>query len=104
MLHDLGDVIGALIDVGIGDDEQDALRRTFDQAAGGFENRGAGSFGADQGAGDVEAVFGEQVVEVVAGDAAGDVGKFLADQIAVLIGDLLEGGVDLIAAVVAAAR
>ena len=82
--HDFGDVIGALINVGIGDDEQHALRRTFDQAACGFENRGAGSFGADQGAGDVESVFGEQVVQVVAGDAAGNVGEFLADEIGVV--------------------
>ena len=47
VLHDFGDVVGALIDVGIGDDQQDALRRALDQAAGGFEDCGAGAFGAD---------------------------------------------------------
>ena len=99
VLHDFGDVVGALIDVGIGDDQQDALRRTLDQAAGCFENRDAGAFGADQCAGDVEAVFGEQVVQVVAGDAARDVGELLADQIAVCVGDLFQGGVDVVGAV-----
>ena len=104
-VEDFGDVVGALINVGIGDDQQNALRWALDQAAGGFEDCGAGAFGADQGAGDVESVFGEQVVEVVAGDAAGDVGEFLADQVGVLGGDLLQGGVDLGGAVrVAAAR
>ncbi len=86
--HDFGDVVGALKNVGIGYDQENALRRAFDQAAGGFEDCGAGSFGTDQGAGDVEAVFGEEVVEVVAGDAAGDWGEFLADLIAVGFGDL----------------
>ncbi len=77
--HDFGDVVGALENVGIGDDQEDSCWRAFDEAAGGFEDCGAGSFGADQGAGDVESVFGEEIVEVVAGDAAGDVGEFLAD-------------------------
>ena len=87
--QDFRDVVGALINVGIGDDEQHALGRTFDQAAGGFEDGGAGSFGADQSAGDVESVFGQQVIQVVAGDAAGDVGELLADEVGVLVGDLL---------------
>ena len=42
--HDFGNMIGALINVGIGDDEQHALGRTLDQAASGFEDRGTGSF------------------------------------------------------------
>ena len=66
-------MVGALIDVGIGDDQQDALRRALDQAACGFEHGGAGAFGADQRARDVEAVFRQQVVQVVAGDAAGNI-------------------------------
>ena len=73
MRHDFGNVVGALINVGIGDDQQHALGRAFDQAAGGFENRDARAFGADQCAGDVESILGQKVVQVVAGDAAGNV-------------------------------
>src|SRR5262249_4814379 len=51
----------------------------FDQAAGGFEDGCAGSFGADECAGDVEVVFGKKIVQVVSGDAARDVGELLAD-------------------------
>ena len=36
----------------------------------GGDDVGAGAFGADQRAGDIEVVFGQQLVEVVAGDAA----------------------------------
>ena len=46
----------------------------------------------------LEAVFGEQVVEVVSGDAAGDVGELAADLIAVAVGEGLEAGVDFGAA------
>ena len=55
--HDFGDAIGALKDVRVGDQQQDACWRAFHQAAGGLEDRGAGSFGTDQRAGDVEAIF-----------------------------------------------
>ena len=68
--------------------------------AGGEIERGgddvdAGALGADQGAGHVEAVLGEQFVEVVAGDAAGNARKFFADQIGVAIANAREAGVDL---------
>ena len=96
--HDFGHVIGALINVGIGDDEQHALRRAFDQAASRFENRDAGAFGSDQGAGHVESVLGQEKIQVVAGDAARNFGKTLADEIAVGGGDALQSGVDLAAA------
>ena len=52
----------------------------------------------------MEIVFGEEVVEVVAGDSAGDLRKLFADFVCVLVGDLPEGGLDLIDAIVAAAR
>ena len=95
--HDFGHVIGALINVGISDDQQHALRRAFDQAASGFENRDAGAFGPDQGAGDVESILGQEIVQVVAGDAARNFGKTLADEIAVGSGDTLQSGVDFAA-------
>ena len=88
-------MVGTLIDVRISDDDENTLRWALDQTARGFESCRASAFRADERAGDVEAVFREKVVEVVAGDAAWDVWEFLADQVGVLIGDLLEGGAEL---------
>ena len=45
--RDFRNGVSALEDVGIGDDCEDALRRAFDEAAGGFEYRRASSFGTD---------------------------------------------------------
>jgi hypothetical protein len=72
-------VVGAPIDVRIGDDYEHALRRTFHKTARGFEDCDAGSFGTYQGSRYVKTVFGEQVIQVVAGDSAGNVGEPLAD-------------------------
>jgi hypothetical protein len=41
-----------------------------------LEDDGAGAFAADERAGDVEAVLGQELVEVEAGDAARDAGNF----------------------------
>src|SRR5208282_109606 len=98
MLHDLRDVVGADVDVGPSDDEEHPRRRTFDETAGGFENRDACAFGTDQRARHVKAAFGEQVVEVVSGNAARNVGKLAADLLAVAVGEGLEAGVDFGAA------
>ena len=49
----------------------------------GFEDGDAGAFAADECAGNVESVFRKELVEVVAGDAAGDIGEALADEVAV---------------------
>src|SRR5581483_4976724 len=95
IVEDFRHVVGALVDVGIGDDQQNPLRRALDQPAGGLQRCGAGSFRAHQGAGYVEAIFRQQVMQVVAGDATRDVGEFLADEVCVLIGDLLQGYADL---------
>ena len=98
MLHDLRDVVGAEIDIGPSDDEQHPRRRTLDEAASRFENRDASAFGADESARHVKAAFGEQVVEVVSGNAARNVGKLAADLLAVAVGEGLEAGVDFGAA------
>ena len=58
MLHDLRDVVGADINVGPSDDQQHTRRRTLDQAAGGFENRDACAFGADERARYMKTTFG----------------------------------------------
>jgi len=82
-------MIGTLKNIGVGDHKKHARWRTFDEAAGGFEDGDARAFGADQCAGDVKAVFGEQIVEVVSGDATRNVGEASADEFGVLGRDLL---------------
>ena len=94
VLHDFRHMVGALINIGIGDHQQHAFGRTFDQAARRFENSDAGAFGANERARNVEAILRQKIVQVVAGDAARDVGKALADEIAVGGGDGLQFGVD----------
>src|ERR1039458_6187786 len=98
VLHDLRHVVGADVNIGPSDDEQHTRRRTLDEAAGGFENRDASSLGADERARHVKAAFREQVVEVVSGNAARNVGKLAADLLAVAVGEGLEAGVDFGAA------
>ena len=66
MGQDVGNVIGALKNVGISDQQQDPGRRAFDQTASGLEDRDAGAFGPDQGAGNIETIFRQQEIEVVA--------------------------------------
>src|SRR6266436_3050498 len=57
MLHDLRDVVSAEINIGPSDDDERTRRRTLDQAAGGFENRDASAFGADESTRHVKAIF-----------------------------------------------
>src|SRR5437660_1534702 len=98
MLHDLRDVVGTEINIWPSDEEQRPRWRTLDQTAGGFENRAASTFGADERARHVKAVFGEQVVEVVSGNATRNIRKLAADLLAVAVGDGLESSVDFGAA------
>ena len=77
VLEEQGDVVGGDEDVVEADADEGAELGAFDEAERGAEDDGAGAFAADEGAGDVEAVFGEELVEVEAGDAAGDVGGSL---------------------------
>ena len=44
----------------------------FHELQGCAKDDGTGAFAADEGTGHVEVVFGEQFVEIKAGDAAGD--------------------------------
>ena len=80
--------------VGKAEHGEDAEGRAGGEVEGGGDDVGAGAFGANQGAGDVEAVLGEQFVEVVAGDAAGDAGEFFADEGGVPVANAGEAGVD----------
>ena len=88
MLHDSRNVVSADINVGPSDDEKYARRRTLDEAAGGLENGDARSFGANESAGYVKAVFRKQVIEVVSRNATRDVRKLAADLLSVAIGQI----------------
>jgi hypothetical protein len=85
----LWNVVGANVNVGPSDDQEHTSGRTGDEAAGGFEDGDTGAFRTYQRSRYVEAVFREQVVEVVSRDSAGDVGELAADVVSVTVGDLL---------------
>ncbi len=85
VLQDLGYVVSSLVDRRIAEHHKRPGRRAVDEPHLRLQDRGERAFAADQGAGDVEAFFGEEVVEVVAGDAAGDVRVAVPDQAGVLV-------------------
>ena len=59
-----------------------------------FKDRHQRRFGADQSASDIEAIFRQQVVEVVARDAPFQLRKFLANQVAIAIDQRFERGIN----------
>ena len=91
-------VVGRLVDVGIAEDEPGPGRRAVHEARRWLRGRHARALGAHERAGDVEAVFGQELVQVVARDAAGDVGEPRADQSGVVVAQRAQPGVDLAAA------
>ncbi len=95
--EDGGDVVGS--DEGVVEAEGDeaAVLRALAQFAGGFEDGDAGALGAHQRARDVEAVLRQELVEVVAGDAARDVGESLADEAGASVAQAAQAGVDFAA-------
>ena len=74
---------------------KDAKRRAGGEVQRGGNDVGAGAFGADQCARHMEIVFGQQLVEVVAGDAARNAREFFADQSRVAVADAGKACVDL---------
>ena len=94
-LEDHRDVVGGLEHIGIAEQQRAALLRARDQADRRVEDVRAGALGADERARDVEAVLGEQLVEVVAGHAAGDVGVFGSYPVADAVSEVFELLVDL---------
>ena len=95
VLEHCGHVIGGDEGIGKAEHHQAAMLRAMFERAAGLEHGDAGALGAHQGAGYVKAVFRQQLVQVVAGDAAGNFGKALADQVAVGIPDAGQAGIDL---------
>ena len=63
--HDIRHMVGALVDVRIGNHQQHSRRRAFDQAARRLQHGDTGAFGPDQRAGHIKTIFGQQEVEVV---------------------------------------
>ena len=92
--EDEWDVVCGDEDVFEADADEGAELWALDEIECGTEDDGAGAFAADEGSGYVEVAFGEKLVEVEAGDAAGNVGELCADLIGVGVADALELGVD----------
>ncbi len=93
--QDRGHVVGRDERVRKAEAHQTPERGACGEAKRRFEHRDAGAFAADERARDVEAVLGQQFVEVVAGDPARNAGKFRSNQRREAIADALEPGVDL---------
>ena len=93
--EDLRHVIGRDERIGKPDADQPPERRARRQAQRRFEHRHARALAADERARHVEAVFGQELVEVVPGHAARDARKLLADERREPVPDALEAGVDL---------
>jgi hypothetical protein len=89
--------IGGLEHVGVAEQQRAAMPRTGDQADRRVQHVRARALRADERPRDVEPVLGEELIEVVAGDAAGDVRKAPSNHIRVSCGNVLQLGVDLAA-------
>ncbi len=94
MGHHVGHAVGALVDVGISDEQQDPRGRALYQTASGFEHRDTSALRADQRTGYVEAVLGQQVVQVESRDPPRDVGEALPNQFAIFVSQSLQAGID----------
>ncbi len=94
--------VAGLVNVGEAKHQDHPRLRTGHQPGFCFQGDDAGAFGADQRAGDVEAVFWQQLVEVVAGDAALDFGETRPDQVGILVAQVAQPPVDFTAAATAA--
>ncbi len=96
--EDFRNGVAGLIDVGEAQHQDHPRLRTGHQPRLGFQRDDAGAFAADQRARDVEAVFRQQLIEVVAGDAALDFRETRANQVGVLVAQVAQPAVDLAAA------
>src|SRR6266699_715582 len=97
MSKDLHEMITGGIDVGVAEYQERASGRAVDQANGSFEDSDTGTFRANQGPRDMEAVFRQELIEVVARDAARNVRKALPDQTGIPVAQGLESCIDLAA-------
>jgi len=95
VLKGAGNGIGGEEGISKAEDGEDAEGRAGGEVESGGDDVGAGALRADEGSGDVEVAFGEQLVKIESGDAARDAGKSFADEVGVGIADLSEAGVEL---------
>ena len=75
------DVVGRREDVGIPDHQKGTMRGPWDQDEPGLEHRHQRPFAADQRPRHVKAVFGQEIVEVVARDPPRELGVACPDEV-----------------------
>src|SRR5579872_4000059 len=97
MTQNLGNEISALKNIAASDYQQYALGWALDQAASRLQYGDAGPFRSDQRPCHMKTIFRKKKIQVVTGDTPGDVGEFLAHQIAVFIGQQFQSGIDVCA-------
>src|SRR5919197_598302 len=95
LFPDLDDLVGSDVLVGISENEERPMARIVDQPQRRLERDRASRFGTDERARDMETALRQQLVEVVARDAARDLGVALADELAVAVADRAKLGDEL---------
>src|ERR1043166_2106892 len=97
VLAHLEEMVGGAVHVRIAEDEQHPLRMAVDQAHRRLEDRDTGALGADEGAREVEAPVpaGEELVQVVARDAAQKLRVPPADERGIAVAERAQTAVDL---------
>ena len=95
VFEDVGDMVGCEKDVWEADADEGAAGWTFDELKRSAEDDGARTFATDERSGYVEVVFGQELIQIKAGDAAGNAGESCAHLVGVCVADMFEGGVDL---------
>ena len=102
VLQRLGNGVGRLECIGESQHREHAIGRAGGQVESGGKHVDASAFRSNQRAGYVEAALGQQLVQVVTGDAARNAGEPFADQHRVVVANAPEAGVDLALAAAAA--
>src|SRR6266480_864861 len=90
-------MVAASVNVWIAEHEQRACRRTFDQARCCLEYSNTRTFGSNQCSSYIKAIFWQQLIQVVARDAARNFWETLANEVGVFIAQVFEPGINLAA-------
>ncbi len=89
VFHDLRAVVGRVKNIRVAEDQQRTDRRIVDQLHRRLENGHASAFAASERARDVKALFRQQIVEVVTGNAPRNFRVTLANQRGIFVAQLL---------------
>src|SRR5437667_8135752 len=81
----LRDVIACVVNVGITQHQQRARWWVYNQLQRRFENESAGAFRSHQRTGDIESVFGKQIVEIATGNPTWNFRVTLPNEFPILI-------------------